>query len=130
MPTGPQVLADSLVRRFIRKEIGNDVRAHHTHGLARSAFCFAPEATGVNRYGIDIEHGCGGYRPQRDSVGFLVASLDRHGVIRRHAGTPAHITQAKDRLRIVFGNILSLIELDEVFARSDYSRTLRHSEDC
>jgi hypothetical protein len=128
MPAGPEILANCMLGDSYGKKIGDNVRADHADALSRVAFGLAPEAAGVNRHGVDFKHRRGGDRADCNCVGFLIATLDRHRIVRRDAGAPTRTAQAKDRLRVIFSDVFALIELDEIFARSDYARTFGDGE--
>jgi hypothetical protein len=40
------------------------------------------KAAGVNRHGVDFKHRRGGDRADCNCIGFLIATLDRHRIVR------------------------------------------------
>jgi hypothetical protein len=97
--------------------------------IARAiAFLFGPSAARVDPDRFDVEHGKGS-APDGDVRRLQIVMLDQRSIGEREPRPPAFGTETKHRRRVVGRDVLTAIELYEIFARGNDLRALGDGED-
>src|SRR6185436_2234409 len=107
------LLPNGSVGWRIIEQVLQHVRTNHADLTTGSSFAVGPDASGIDRHTVDIEH-----RNRIDTANpyvlcLLIVVLDSLNRIRGDADTPARRTRAQNRFRIFVCDVFAAIGLYE-----------------
>ena len=124
------LLADNPVRGRSLEKILRNISADNANLARTLPLIFIPGSTCIDGYGIDVEHSSGSDTTNKYVVRLLVQVFDNFRSTGGDARLVARSAHAEDDFGIIPRYILSLAELDEVFARGNHPGLLGDGEYC